>query len=569
MSSIPESQHSQLVVNSSGKKETRGSLIADSSAIATEAQRLSPTSLAAFKLYLILLVPSMASVIVGYDITVMNYINGMEPYLSYFDLDGQDGGGGVGTTTGLIFGMYTLGTCVAVLAAGPVSDHFGRRGGMFAGSLFCIVGGIVVTVAKDVKYLKAGRFLLGVSTALLLVAAPMYCVEMSPPQWRGRLTGIYAAVAIIAGVISGVVTTVTGRLTTSASWRIPFSLQIIPATVVFLFSYLIPESPRWLMSVGRKDEARLILSRYHGNGDDSAPLVVLECKEFEESIKLDASSKPWQVQGCSASTWPDATPSFRWDYVGLFRTRSDRYRTFIVLLLAFCGQWSGSGLGYMKSFNFVEADFDFCSKLFPSGFALARPHQSLRLLLSLVNSIIAAVGALCGALILDKVGRRTLWFWGNVCCTVALIISGGCTAKWGGGGYNPAGSNAAIAFMFLFSFFYCATYVPLPAVYASECMSFENRANGVALYDFFHCFIARNMLNDLRYTFIASAASLVNTYATPIALYFVFIAWDVFACVLIWIFAVETSGRTLEELNEIFEASRSSISWYFLKLPPG
>jgi hypothetical protein len=129
------------------------------------------------------------------------------------------------------------------------------------------------------------------------------------------------------------------------------------------------------MSVGRKDEARLILSRYHGNGDDSAPLVVLECKEFEESIKLDASSKPWQVQGCSASTWPDATPSFRWDYVGLFRTRSDRYRTFIVLLLAFCGQWSGSGLGYMKSFNFVEADFDFCSKLFPSGFALARPHQ--------------------------------------------------------------------------------------------------------------------------------------------------------------------------------------------------
>lgn len=95
MSSIPESQHSQLVVNSSGKKETRGSLIADSSAIATEAQKLSPTSLAAFKLYLILLVPSMASVIVGYDITgepkyleyqrrticllqVMNYINGME-----------------------------------------------------------------------------------------------------------------------------------------------------------------------------------------------------------------------------------------------------------------------------------------------------------------------------------------------------------------------------------------------------------------------------------------------------------------------------------------------------------
>jgi hypothetical protein len=53
------------------------------------------------------------------------------------------------------------------------------------------------------------------------------------------------------------------------------------------------KSPRWLMSVGRKDEARLILSRYHGNGDVNAPLVILEWKELEESIKLDATRKPW------------------------------------------------------------------------------------------------------------------------------------------------------------------------------------------------------------------------------------------------------------------------------------
>ncbi|KAJ6584961.1 general substrate transporter [Mycena capillaripes] len=513
MSSVHELQHAQPIASSSDKKDTfesHESSNAAESAVATEAQRLSPTSLASFKLYLILLVPSMASVCVGYDIAVMNYINGMETYLRYFGLDGQNAGGGVGTTTALIFGMYTLGTCLAVLALAPISDRFGRRGGMFAGSSFCVVGGIVVTVAKDVKYLEAGRFLLGISTALLQTAAPMYCVEMSPPQWRGRLTGIYAAVAIIATVVSGAVTNATGRLNSSASWRIPFSLQIIPAALVFFFSYLIPESPRWLMSVGRKDEARLILSRYHGNGDENAPLVILEWKEFEESIKFDASSKPW------------------WAYAGLFRTRSDRYRTLIVLLLALCGQWAGSGLSY---FLVVLLANDHIST------------QNLRLLLSLVNSIVGACGALCGASILDKVGRRTLWFWGNLCCTVALVISGGCTAKWGAGGHNLAGSNAAIAFLFLFNFFYCATYVPLPAVYASECMSFENRANGVALY-----------------TLVASAAALVNTYATPIALanigwrlYCVFIAWDVFACILIWIFAVETSGRTLEELNEIFQ----------------
>ncbi|KAJ7044102.1 general substrate transporter [Mycena alexandri] len=424
------------------------------------------------------------------------------PYLSYFGLEGQGAGGGVGPTTGLIFGMYTLGTCLAVLLAGPISDRFGRRGGMFVGSVFCLAGGITVTVAKDVRYLKGGRFLLGMSAALLEVAGSMYVCEMSPPQWRGPLTGMFGAIAIVATIISGAVTIVTGRMNTSASWRIPFSLQIIPAAGVFFFSYFIPESPRWLMSVGRKEEGRAVLTKYHGNGDDNAPLVALECKEFDESIKLDASKKPW------------------WDYAGLFRTRSDRYRTFLVFLLACCGQWAGSGLSYFLVVLLANDHID---------------TQNLRLILSLVSGIVAALGALTGALISDKVGRRAIWFWGNVSCTIALIISGACTAKFGAGGYNPAGSNTAIAFLFLFNFFYCATYVPLPPVYTSECMNFENRANGVALY-----------------TFLASAASLVNTYATPIALgaigwrlYFVFIGWDVFACVLIWIFSVETSGRTL------------------------
>ncbi|KAJ7863135.1 general substrate transporter [Mycena olivaceomarginata] len=470
---------------------------------------LSPTSLAAFRLYLILLVPCMASVVVGYDISIMNYINGMEPYLSYFGLEGQGGGGGVGTTTALIFAMVShLPGLVPDMnnESGPLCDRLGRRGGMVIPHSNIIRLPLMVSSSLEVSsYLKAGRFLLGVSTALLQVAGSLYCCEISPPQWRGRLTGIYAAFAILSTIVSGAVANATGRLTTSASWRIPFSLQIIPAAIVLFFVYFIPESPRWMMSVGRKDEARKILIRYHGNGNDNAPLVVLEYREFEESIKLDASSKPWQVP---------------WDYVDLFKTRSDRYRTSIVLLLALCAQWSGSGL---SSFLVVLLANDHIST------------QNLRLILTLISSIVSAIGALCGALILDKVGRRTLWFWGNLCCTIALIISGACTAKFSADSNNLAGSNTAIAFLFLFTFCFCVTYVPLPALYASECMSFDNRANGVALY-----------------TFVSSTASLVNTYATPIALadigwkvYYVFIAWDVFACVLIWFFAVETSGRTL------------------------
>ncbi|KAJ7644117.1 general substrate transporter [Roridomyces roridus] len=483
-----------------------------------------PSSSAPYKLLLILLVPSMASICTGFDLAVMNYINGMGSYLTYFNLEGQESGGGLGPTTGLIFGMLDPGTCSASLVAGRVSDRFGRRAGMFVGSLFCVVGGVVVTVARNDKYLKGGRFLLGVATALLQVSAPTYVNEISPPQWRGRL-----AIAMFGTIVSGVIANVTGQWSTSTSWRIPFAVQIIPAVIVTFGSYLIPESPRWLMSVGRKSEARRLLGQYHGHGDENAPLVVLEYQELEESIKRDASRKPW------------------WDYASLFTTRSARYRTLTVLLMAFCAQFAGSGL---SAFLVVLLASDHISA------------QKLRLLLTLVSNIVAAMGGLFGAGISDKVGRRSLWFWGNFCCTVALIISGACTAKWGtaAADYNPMGSNVAIAFLYLFTFCYCATYLPLPALYPSECMDFDNRqVNLVSLA--FNVLTSLPSINGVAlYTFAASAASLVNTYATPIALaniqwrlYIVFIAWDILACVLIWLFAVETGQRTLEELDEIFE----------------
>jgi len=108
-------------------------------------------------------------------------------------------------------------------------------------------------------------------------------------------------------------TVATGKLNSSISWRVPLAIQIIPAAILLFFSFLLPEvslqrpslksplntvaiqSPRWLIAVGRQDEARAILAKYHGNDDPDAPLVLLEWKEFEESVKLDASDKRWSV----------------------------------------------------------------------------------------------------------------------------------------------------------------------------------------------------------------------------------------------------------------------------------
>jgi Na+/melibiose symporter-like transporter len=238
--------------------------------------------------------------------------------------------------------------------------------------------------------------------------------------------------------------------------------------------------------------------------------VLLEWKEFEESVRLDASDKRW------------------WDYSELFNTRNARYRTFMMLLMGFFGQWSGNGLGYFLPILFGAAGVN---------------TQNQRLTLNFANTIVSATGALIGTSLTDKVGRRVMWFWGTLASAGMLAVVTGCTAKWGSSNANPAGANAAIAFIFLFGFVYSLAYTPLQALYPAECLDYNTRAKGMAFY-----------------ALAVSCASFVNTYAGPIALqkitwkyYIVYIAWDLFECAVIWFCAVETKGRTLEELNEIFE----------------
>lgn len=112
----------------------------------------------------------------------------------------------------------------------------------------------------------------------------------------------------------------------------------------FLCSMLstIFQSPRWLISVGRKDEARQVLARYHGNGDVNAPLVVLEWQELEAGIKVDGTDKRWCVPLCSAPQTIDARA--RWDYSKLFNSRGARYRMLVISWMGLCYLFSGIGI---------------------------------------------------------------------------------------------------------------------------------------------------------------------------------------------------------------------------------
>ncbi|KAF5391752.1 hypothetical protein D9757_001756 [Collybiopsis confluens] len=159
-----------------------------------------------------------------------------------------------------------------------------------------------------------------------------------------------------------------------------------------------------------------------------------------------------------------------------------------------------------------------------------------QLVYNFANSILSAFGAFTGAAVTDKIGRRRRLYIG--------IGSEGNT--------NVNGAHASITFIFFFGIAYSFTYTPLQALYCAEVMSQDMRGKGMGVH-----------------ILISNCAGFVNTFANSVGLerlgwkyYFVFVGWDVVASALWFFFGVETHGRTLEELEEVFNApwpARASV----------
>ena len=233
--------------------------------------------------------------------------------------------------------------------------------------------------------------------------------------------------------------------------------------------------------------------------------------EYEEQISMTGSDKRF------------------WDYRELFNSHAARWRVFNMLIVSVFGQWSGNGV---------------VSYYLPAMLSTAGVTNSITVLnINLGNSILSAGGAYLGAAFVQKIGRRKMLV--GVCLACSVIFA--CIAA-GTGAYKIHGSQAAanvgIAFIFIFGFCYSFGFTPLQALYPVEVLSYEQRAKGMALS-----------------SAGVNAASLLNQFAWPVALqkigwytYLIFVAWDIIQALVCYLFCVETNGRTLEELSEIYDA---------------
>ncbi|KAH8833252.1 general substrate transporter [Flagelloscypha sp. PMI_526] len=447
---------------------------------ATKETALNPLSRRAFRLYFLVMVGYLNAVSSGFDGSLMGGINAMPQYLDFF------GYKSTGASTGIVFMIYVVGNCVGSFAAGPATDWKGRRMGMFIGGFFILLGAAVITAAQNPGYFLGGRFILGFGIAISTTAAPTWVTELAPPQWRGRIGACYNACFFIGSIPATGAMVGTEDFSSTWAWRLPLLLQIIPPSIIMTCVWFCPESPRWLISRGRIEEARKILIEYHSNDENTNPMIELQLKECQEVIQQHKMEPVW-------------------DYSALWNTRARRWRMLCLSLMT--------------------------------------THE--KLVLNFAQSILSAAGAFTAAALSDRLGRRPRLIVGPIILGVILMLVAIFSIKFGPGGdtSNINGANASIVFIFFFGIVYSFTYTPLQALYCAEVMDQKMRSKGMAVH-----------------ILISNIAGFINTFGNSVGLadlgpnyYWVFVAWNWCAALLWYLFCVETRGRTLEELEEVFE----------------
>ncbi|KAJ6613345.1 major facilitator superfamily domain-containing protein [Mycena sp. CBHHK59/15] len=441
---------------------------------------------------------------------------------TYFGMTGS------GSKTGIVFGIFTVGT----IPASYLPDRFGRRFAMFTGNGLLIIGAIITAMADNKSKFLGGRFLTGFGSGIGGAAAKSYLAEITPPHTRGAYLGFLNSFYYVGQMVATGMMVSTGNFSSEWSWRLPLFVQVVPAALNFIFIFIVlnrehapatnlmtyarltddVHRPRWLYTRGKTDQARRILARFHSStGDPDSPLVTLEVDEIEEKIGLEGADKRW------------------WDFRPLFRTRGDRNRTYMVILVGAFGQLSGNGLiTYFLTILLKNAGIT---------------SQSRQLTLNFVNSITSyclfIVVALFGSFMVDRLGRRKNMLISTSMLVVILGIVSGLLSSYGSAARANAGITFIYLFMVVFSFGWTAMYVG----FSPQELAYEVRAKGLAFLGI-----------------ISQSASLINTFGMPSAIealgwkiYLLFMCWDAFEVVIIYFFVVETKGLTLEEITEVFE----------------
>ncbi|XP_023748498.1 monosaccharide-sensing protein 2 [Lactuca sativa] len=179
------------------------------------------------------------------------------------------------TIEGLIVAMSLIGATVITTFSGPVSDNIGRRPMLIISSMFYFTSGLVMFWSPNVYVLLIARLLDGFGIGLAVTLVPLYISETAPSDIRGLLNTLPQFTGSIGMCLAYTMVFIMS-LKSNASWRMMLGVLSLPSVSYFLLTlFFLPESPRWLVSKGKMDEAKVVLQWLRGKEDVSGEMALL------------------------------------------------------------------------------------------------------------------------------------------------------------------------------------------------------------------------------------------------------------------------------------------------------
>ena len=414
---------------------------------------------------------------------------------------------------GWYVGCALVGSIIGVLFAGTLSDSIGRKKTMLiAATLFCL-SAIFCAASAGFVQLVCFRIIGGMGIGIVSIVSPVYISEVSPADRRGTMVSLYQLAVTIGFLAAYIVNFWIQDAAQSAQyssgwwrhvmrdemWRGMLGSMTVPAIMYFIVIFFIPESPRWLIVKGEGGKASAILTRIYSD---------------RAAAETQMSETKASIEGETVSEWKALLQP------GILKA---------VII--------GSAIAILGQFMGVNAVLYYGPEIFNDAGLSSGDSMFSQVLVGAVNMLTTVIAVF----IIDKVGRKQLIYWGVSGMILSLIMIGLyflCGEAWGLG-------NGFLLSFFLFYVFCCAisisavVFVLLSEMYPNSVRGRAMSVAGLALW------IGTYLIGQLTPWLLENL--------TPAGTFFLFAAMCVPYILIMWKAVPETTGKTLEEIEEYWK----------------
>ncbi|KJZ76908.1 hypothetical protein HIM_03785 [Hirsutella minnesotensis 3608] len=429
---------------------------------------------------------------------------------------------------GIVAIYYLPGSLLGALIGGSLGDRFGRIKTIGLACLWCIATAALQSAAMNAPWMFCARILNGMGTGVLNAITPVWSCETAAHTSRGQFVALEFTLNIFGVVVAYWLEFGTSKYhdpTSSFIWRFPIAFQIIPLTFLFVIIWFMPESPRWLVKVGREEEARFILRRLRGEDGEEGANAEAEFQDIVNVHNLEVDTA--NQQGYLHMLFG----------IGSGKLHTGR-RVQLVVWLQILQEWIGiAGITIYG----------------PEIFSIAGIGSQDRLWVSGLNNITYMFATLICVFTLDRIGRRWTLYWGAIGQGICMFAAGGlarATINAGESSSRQQIGGAATFFVFLYTAIFGATWLTVPWLYPAEIFPLQVRAKGNAWG-----VIGWSIGNGWTVLLLPTIFSSLHEKTL-----YIFGGVNFLAIVIVWALYPESNQRTLEEMNLVF-ASDSIWTW--------